>query len=293
MGHLKEKYIREYFLKLDADGNRSQFGVAGIEEFHLGKIRRADEDILERIAFDNKAVLDIGCGRGEAIKYASGQGAAFVIGVDFSQEAIVLAMEFTRKECANVKLVCNDALEFVNDYSIQIAKGVKAKIDIVLMLDTIEHIPRQEMTEILMLLRIMIPDLGLVAINTPHFGIDCDVIAEGLKDLSWDGTESQNMTAGMHCNRYTKSSLKSYMRHLGYFPISDHLFVPNPGWNRLHEATRWAREKAYLQGCPILLPRAHEPEIYEGYSWRTHPIMRPVRWLYRRRRSWNIKNTSA
>jgi hypothetical protein len=204
--------------------------------------------------------------------------------VDFSEDAISIATEFINKHDVKAELYCADALPFINEYSSFIANGQRNKFDIVLMLDSVEHIPRSELTELLNVLKSVISNCGLIAINTLHFGIDNDVIVEGLKDLAWDGTEAQDSTAGMHCNRYTKYSLKSYMRKLGYSAISHHLFVVNfqpiP-----FLGLRRAREKAYNMGYPILLPQAHKPELYEGYSWRTHPLIRPVRWLYRRRNS--------
>jgi 2-polyprenyl-3-methyl-5-hydroxy-6-metoxy-1,4-benzoquinol methylase len=283
VGYLKEKYKKEYFLKKDADGNTTTFGVAGIEEYQLGTIRYADNDILERIAFAGKTVLDIGCGRGEAVKYAYERGAETVLGVDFSEDAISIATEFINKHDVKAELYYMDALGFINEYSSLITSGHRKLIDIVLMLDSVEHIPRLELTELLNVLRSVMSHRGLIAVNTPHFGIDNDVIVEGLKDLAWDGTEAQDSTAGMHCNRYTRYSFRSYMRKLGYSAISHHLFVVN-FQSIPFCALRWAREKAYNTGYPILLPQAHRPEVYEGYSWRTHPFMRPIRWLYRR---WN------
>ncbi len=84
----------------------------------------------------------------------------------------------------------------------------------------------------------------------------------------------------MHCNRYTRHSLKRYMGNLGFVPISHHLFVPElPGCSCVM-SIRAARKKALRLGYPILLPQALAPEPYDGYSWRTHPVMRPLRWLY-------------
>lgn len=287
MGYMQEKYKKEYFLKRDADGNNTTFGVAGIEEFHLGTIRYADKDILDRINVAGKTVLDIGCGRGEAVKYSYEKGAGKVIGVDFSEDALSIATDYINKNAIKVELHCKDALQFINEYASSIANGQRKQIDIVLMLDSVEHIPRSELTELFKSLKSVICHRGLIAVNTPHFGIDNDVIAEGLKDLAWDGTEAQDCTAGMHCNRYTKYSFRSYMRKLGYFALSDHLFVVNFLSGPFSGAKRRAREKAYSLGYPILLPQAHKPELYEGYSWKTHPLMRPFRWLYRRIKSFS------
>lgn len=284
MGYLKEKYTRGYFLKEDASGKPTTYGVAGIEDFHKGSIRPADRDILDRIDFRNKTVLDIGCGRGEAVKYAHEKGAARVIGVDFSENAIAIASEFLRKHSVPAELRCRDALEFVKELVIQKNAGNAPSIEIVLMLDAVEHIPRAELTDLLKSLKGVLSPRGLLAVNTPHFGIDNDVIAEGIKDLARDGSEIHEETSGTHCNRFTRSSLKRYMSRQGFCAISHHLFAmdmscPRPLW-----ATNFAKKRAHAAGYPILLPQALRPEWYDGYVWRTHPAMRPVRWIYRK---WN------
>ncbi len=280
MGYLREKYNRQYFLKCDADGKDTRIGVGGIEEFRAGSLRRVDQDILRRIDLRNKRVLDIGCGRGEVLKFAREHGAARVIGVDFSEDAIAIADAFLREHGIRAELCCDDALTFVRRYATQVREAQSEPLDIVLMFDSVEHIPRAELTELLTALRRALSTKAILAINTPHFGVDNDVLREGIKLLARDGSDDHEETRGMHCNRYTRHSLKRYMRKLGFVPISHHLFVPElPGCSCLM-ATRRARKKAFRLGYPILLPQALAPEPYDGYSWRTHPLMRPLRWLY-------------
>jgi hypothetical protein len=106
------------------------------------------------------------------------------------------------------------------------------------------------------------------------------VLREGLKILARDGSDDHEATRGMHCNRYTRRSLKRYLWRLGFVSISHHLFIPElPCWRCLM-GTRWARKKAVRLGYPLRLPHALAREPYEGYSWRTHPALRPVRWFY-------------
>lgn len=280
MGYLREKYNRQYFLKQDAGGKDTRIGVGGIEEFRVGSLRRADKDILSRIDLRSKRVLDIGCGRGEVLKFAQEHGAARITGVDFSEDAIAIAGAFLREHGIKAELCCEDALAFVKRYATQVMKAQSEPFDVVLMFDSVEHIPRAELTELLTTLRHALSARAILGINTPHFGTDNDVLREGVKTLARDGSDDHEETRGMHCNRYTRRSLKRYLWKLGFVPISHHLFVPElPGCSCLM-ATRWARKKAFRLGYPILLPQALAPEPYEGYSWRTHPMMRPLRWLY-------------
>jgi len=117
MGYLQEKYNAAYYLHQDADGNPLSYGVAGIQEFHAGSIRDEDLDILERLDFRNKVVLDIGCGRGEALCFALRHGAAEVHGVDFSPAAIEIARDLLRRNGGNAELYCSDGLEFLQAYA--------------------------------------------------------------------------------------------------------------------------------------------------------------------------------
>ncbi len=280
MGYLREKYNRRYFLKQDAAGRDARVGVGGIEEFRVGSLRHADKDILSRIDLRSKRVLDIGCGRGEAIKFAHEHGAARVTGVDFSEDAIAIARTFLKEHGIEAELYCEDALTFIRRYVTQVTKTQSEPFDVVLMFDSVEHIPRAELTELLTTLRHAISARAILAINTPHFGTDNDVLREGVKILARDGSDDHEETRGMHCNRYTRHSLKRYMWKLGFVPISHHLFVPElPGRSGVM-GTRAARRKAVRLGYPILLPQALAPEPYDGYSWRTGPLMRPLRWLY-------------
>jgi 2-polyprenyl-3-methyl-5-hydroxy-6-metoxy-1,4-benzoquinol methylase len=285
MGHLREKYTAEYYLHHDREGKAVGYGADGLEDFHRGEVRAVDRDILERIDFNGKRVLDIGCGRGEAVKYAAEHGAAEVRGVDFSEAAIAIARDFLRRSNVAAEVHCADALEFLRNWR---ATAGSAPLDVVMMLDCVEHIPRSELTSLLRTLGPLMARRGLLLVNTPAFGADNDVLVEGLKEDARDESDDFEATRGMHCNRYTCRSLKTYLGRLGFSAISHHLFVAHWRPPRFLEATRWARRKAAAMGYPILLPRALDPEIYGGPTrtpWRHHPALAPLRRLRRYVRS--------
>src|SRR6267142_743482 len=141
MGHVREKYTTEYYLHRDKDGNPVGYGADGLDDFHQGRVRAIDRDILERIDFRGKRVLDVGCGRGEALKYAAEHGAAEVHGVDFSEAAIAIARDFLGRAGVTADLQCADALDLLRSWS---AGGVREPLDVAMMLDCVEHIPRSE-----------------------------------------------------------------------------------------------------------------------------------------------------
>jgi len=219
MGIYQEKYTKVYFTGKNEDGSPAGYGVEGSSEFSSGGIRAADESILSKIDFTGKRVLEFGFGRGESIKYAIERGAESYEGVDFAPVAVEIAEEFLNKHNIPLpKLHCNDALAFIESCP-------KDTIyDIVLMLDFIEHVPRSELGKTLMLLKLHLHQNALIAINTPVYREDNDVLQEGLKTSNklymFDSTNDVQETSGMHCNLYTVTSLQFFMYKCGYSNVS-------------------------------------------------------------------------
>jgi FkbM family methyltransferase len=229
MGYLKNKYTKEYFTGVDKDGNELNYGVEGYKEFLKGKIRPIDLSILNQINFKNKKVLELGCGRGEAIKYGIDNGAIEYDAVDFSKDAVNIAKEFLKsKKIKNVNLYCNDALLFLKKL---VKKEINnKKFDIIIMFDFIEHVPRSELKEILFLLKKIIKTKSIIAINTPNYFFDNDVIKNGLDQRNnintIDTSDINEATSGMHCNKYSTVSLQIFMRNSGYLNITEqHFFI--------------------------------------------------------------------
>src|SRR5690242_9844515 len=217
MGFAREKYTKAYFLRRDELGIPTNYGVIGIEEFEKGGIRPQDKALLEPIDFKARTVLELGFGRGEALKYALDHGATRVVGVDFSADAVAIARTFLEKHRLAAELVCSDALEFVRCEK-------QGGFEVVLLLDVIEHVPRSELRLLLGQMHRILRTRAVLVVNTPVFGADNDVLSEGLKQRARDESDDYPETAGMHCNRYTKASLKRFMRACGYAAIGGHFF---------------------------------------------------------------------
>ena len=207
----KEKYTRACFTE------EGGYCFEGIETFKQGTFRDTDKALLDRLDFRDNVVLDLGCGCGEAMKYALERGSKKVIGVNFAQPAIKIAHDHL-KGYPNVELYCEDTLRFLQSslYELDLA-------DIVLMLDLIEHIPRAEVKELLQWLRCFVYPCAVIAINTPIFRHDNDVLVEGLKEQ--DSSDNCLQEVGVHCNRYTEKSLRQFMVDSGYKALSSQLFV--------------------------------------------------------------------
>ncbi|WP_180128920.1 FkbM family methyltransferase [Rhodoferax sp. BLA1] len=256
MGYLLEKYNAEYFLRKDVDGNSLPYGVEGIESFLKGELREHDYEILSRINFKGANVIEFGFGRGETIKYIWEQGANSYTGVDFSSAACNIASEFLAKfSISGPKILCSDAVQFARELSSQNDFGVKLPIDVVVMLDFVEHIPRMELKEVLHLLLPALSKNAVIVINTPDFQFDNDVIADGLNVDGVDSSDSFEETKGMHCNRYTLQSLQSFFSELGYLPISrGHYFTLkecNENIWRGDSSYRKSWDEARARGVPL------------------------------------------
>jgi FkbM family methyltransferase len=232
MGISGEKYTREYFTGVDKDGIPVGYGTLQEKDDEgLWVLRGHDRRILEVLDFKDKNVLDLGCGRGEAICYAYQNSAIHCVGVDFSEAAISLAAELiVKRNLPEARLINLDALTFISNY-IENSKNLKQpQFDIVLMLDFVEHIPRNELKNILEGLKKIINSAAIIVINTPVYKYDNDVIRCGYDERNWvdcfDISDNIPETKGMHCNKYTVISLQDFMIQCGFMNISeDHFYV--------------------------------------------------------------------
>jgi FkbM family methyltransferase len=259
MGYLKDKYSKEYFLRENGKGEFLSFGVEGIEEFQSGDIREIDRDILIRIKYENLNIIDFGFGRGEALKFASENGAKKLTGVDFSQDAFDIARDYFTHYGIKVDMHCQDALVFIKDY---LAKEKHEKFDVVIMLDFVEHVPRRELKEFLEFLVQAMSSRSILAINTPVYNADNDVIVEGLKPEAKEIGDDIGETSRLHCNRYTKESLADFMAECGYEPISGHFFIPAQSQIKLtlNHKSNW--QEVYEAGYPVCMPWREEKFEY-------------------------------
>lgn len=212
-----------------------------------------DLDILERIEYSGKKVLEFSFGRGEAAKYAVEHGAESYEGVDFSPAALEIAKNYLNLHQINQpKLYCSDALDFIQHHEFA------HQVDIVLMFDFVEHVPRRKLEKILTHLLPALSQTGIIVINTPVFRVDNDEIAEGENPaLLVDTIDTSNLveeTKGIRCNHYTVPSLQRFMDASGYCPITQfHFFVKKEfmpteyGYKAYRSRWDWA----YSAGCAV------------------------------------------
>ena len=165
-------------------------------------------------------VLDLGFGRGDAMRYCLQRGARKVTGVDFAEAAVELAREsLTDYPPEQYELIHDDMLT-----SLQSEKP-RGPWDHILMIDSIEHIQRFEVETILPLIfRILRPG-GCFVVHTPFYPEDNDVFEHGGKEACADLTDEFEQTHGMHINRYSKESLARHLEAHGFMRWTNYIFL--------------------------------------------------------------------
>jgi len=219
MGFLKLKYTKEYFLGMDAYGNKLNYGALGAEEWTQGGIFHDTKQSLDLVEYEGKKVLEIGYGRCESGRYLLKYNIIYYYGIDFSEAAFELASKALESFDHNrYSLVTDDALEHM--------KKLKCvdEFDVVIMLDTLEHIPNSEVKELLPLLYAATRIHGYLIVNTPFYNVDEDYIKQGYEYIEPSLSDRIEETKGMHCNKFTKRRLKRELSNAGFMNISDRLF---------------------------------------------------------------------
>lgn len=234
MGHLKDKYNKDYFLGFKKEGSDIIYG-ATIVRNDSGEMVLRDHDvqILSKINFENKRVLELGYGRGEAAKYALEKGASYYEGIDFSESAHELAVSLYIDSPVKPLFHTGDALPFVDELKKLVLDKEIEPFDILIMLDFVEHVPRDELKEILANVSDCLREKSIVAINTPVYKYDNDAIREGLNLLNnidcSDLSDTIPETEGMHCNKYTLISLPDFMWRSGFKNLTSHNYYVKKG----------------------------------------------------------------
>ncbi len=186
MGHLIEKYTREYFLGAVDKVTGRPYGVAGHAEFKEHEVdgqHRAEFDFTVNVTggVAGRDMLDIGFGRGDHIPLFLEQGVRSYLGIDFSAESLNIARE--RISDPRVRLEIRDATELRDDES----------FDVIVLYDVIEHIPAFEMEVVWRRLKRALRPGGFIVISTPLFETP---------NVS-DHSDTVYSVMGVHCNKQT------------------------------------------------------------------------------------------
>ena len=174
----------------------------------------------------DKLMLDIGCGRGEMLALYAAQG-WLTVGLDFSFDALTISKELYTKlppeVAARISLVCVDAKRLCFEDN---------SVDVVLMLDFVEHVPQNELKKIMAdAYRVLRPG-GILIVHTQptvnfiKYGQHIYRLLNKLTGRPVPGLisfESEERIA-RHCNIHSKKSLEeavqSFPNHKVYSNFS-------------------------------------------------------------------------
>lgn len=207
-------------MQRDSQDRKLPYGAAGIEHWENKDIYPRAKSILEKLDFSNAVTLDLGFGRGEAIRYSLDHGGLRCLGIDFSDAAYEIAGD-SLKDLPDDKyeLVRADALRYMTeaDYT--------SEFDYVLMLDAIEHIPRSEMEQLLPLVYKSLKPGGTLVVDTPFYEVDEDLFSTDGPGQTRDSSDQHEETKGMHINRYTKRSLAGHLSTHGFIKYHHKIYL--------------------------------------------------------------------
>lgn len=136
------------------------------------------------------AILDIGCGAGEFVSYLKKEGYSNAAGIDASPEAV----DFCEKNgIGNVELV--------RDLVGYLSRRADA-LDLASLNDTIEHLPKEDVVDVLKAVRSSLKKGGLLLVRTGNFSTFGGIYLR-YKDFT-------------HEAAYTESSLAQVLRLAGF-----------------------------------------------------------------------------
>jgi 2-polyprenyl-3-methyl-5-hydroxy-6-metoxy-1,4-benzoquinol methylase len=153
---------------------------------YLHKVYKKHFAILNR----NINILEIGCGSGSFILYLQKQGFNNISGIDLSEEQVNLAHSRGLKEIIN-----GDALAFINECS-------DKTYDLVIAMDVIEHIKKEELIPLISGIQRILTNEGMLLTHQPN--------AEG---LFGNGIIYGDLT---HQQGFTRASLNQLFLHCGF-----------------------------------------------------------------------------
>lgn len=180
-----------------------------------------------------ETVLDIGTGRGELVALAAERGAKWAVGVEYSADATVLCQKtFDAHNVAGTAFaVLADARQLpVPDSS----------VDVVMMLDVVEHLTADELTHCLHEVRRTLSPRGRLFIHTFPTSTVYNVTYRAQRNLlpwrrrTWPANPRTAAEQSMHVNEQTPARLARALRAAGLQPATVRLgewvycdFVPS------------------------------------------------------------------
>lgn len=154
------QYDDEYYL-----GGRSKhtgkviLGVHGSKEFNLGKVAKRKSISCNMVDFKDKVILDVGFARGEMLKYCFDNGAKLCIGIDYSPSAYSIAKEYINDSKVHLYQLSVTDIDKINE----------SEIEIIYLMDILEHVSTEEWHEFFKKLRNKVSSNCILIAETPCY----------------------------------------------------------------------------------------------------------------------------
>lgn len=147
-------------------------------------------------------IVELGCSEGVALEWLFTQGFKNIVGIDSDKVAISLARERLQGSLTEKSILCLDALTYL--------KGCKEQsIEIVIMFNIIEHIPKAVLLEMIPQIRRVLKDGGMFLVQTGNMENPFNI-----------GLFSRDFT---HEIMFTKNSLRQLMIMSGFSKNNIHI----------------------------------------------------------------------
>tara|TARA_Y100001935_G_C17131990_1_gene421083 strand:- start:42 stop:767 length:726 start_codon:yes stop_codon:yes gene_type:complete len=151
---MKEKNYRK---KLYSVYQEQHERIDSYSKQHLSKFFEGFSQRYSQIEFPptEKAILDLGCGRGEFLEWLSSKGHINLTGVDISPSSIGLA-----NQLSNINYIKSDLIDFLKDSD--------RKFSLIHVKDVLEHLDKDEVLEFLELANKSLDSEGQLLMQVPN-----------------------------------------------------------------------------------------------------------------------------
>ena len=120
----KNKELEKFYQSVYLKGEKKHFTPF----ITKGKTSTEAQEVIKELNWKGKTVLDVGCGTGNFAFKVAKKNAKYVLGIDYAEQAIVLAQKKHKHPNLQFKKIN--------------AKDVKEKFDIIVSIGTLEHMDK-------------------------------------------------------------------------------------------------------------------------------------------------------
>lgn len=135
---------------------------------HYDRFKRADSEVKKvydtqfgSLISGAESILEIGCGDGQFLQYCSNLGVQNLVGLELDED---LAKRARTNLKNRAKIITGDAVSIMN----VIKKNSKHKYDVIVMIDLLEHIPKNKLGLFLRNCHKVLVQHGSLIIRTPN-----------------------------------------------------------------------------------------------------------------------------